>query len=84
MGPSTFQDVQFMDSSTIVVNLEMSTNGQGPCLPHANSISYGLRGLKEEIVHKAPALGPVTAFLVQVPLIWPTADPSRELANLQV
>ena len=60
MGPSTSQDVRFMDASTIPVNLEMSTNGQGPCPPHANSISYELKGLKEEVVHEALALAVTT------------------------
>ena len=60
MGPSTSQDVRFMNSSTVPVNLEMSANGQGPCLPHANSISYELKSLKEEIMHKAPALAVIT------------------------
>ena len=49
-----------MDASTISVNLEMSNNGQGPCLPHINSISYELKGLKEDVVHKAPALAVTT------------------------
>ena len=38
----------------------MSSNGQGQCSPHANSISYELEGLKEEIVHEAPALAVTT------------------------
>ena len=38
MGPFTSQAVRFMDSSTIPVNSEMSTNNQGPCVLHANSI----------------------------------------------
>ena len=60
MGPSTSQDVRFMDASTIPVNLEVLTNGQGPCPPHANSILYEFKGLKEEVVHKAPALAVIT------------------------
>ena len=60
MGASTSQDVRFIDTSTILVILEVSTNGQSQCPPHANSISYELKGLKEEVVHEAPALAVTT------------------------
>ena len=51
MRPSTSQDVRFIDASTIPVISEVSTNVQGPCPPHANFISYELKGLKEKVVH---------------------------------
>ena len=38
----------------------MSTNGQGPCPPHANSITYELKGLKKEFVDEAPVLAVTT------------------------
>lgn len=45
-----------MDASTIPVTLEVSTKGEGLCSLHTNSISYELKGLKEKVLHEAPAL----------------------------
>ena len=70
MGPSTSPDV-----STISVALEVfstqviPTDGQGRCPPHVNSISYELRNLEGEVVHKAPALAVITrAMRINMPI----------------
>lgn len=66
IGPSTSQDVRFMDVSTNPVALGVpptqmtSADGQGQCPPHANSISHELRSLEGEIVHEASALAVTT------------------------
>ena len=66
MGPSTYQDVRFMDNSTIPVALGVSptqvapTYGQCQWPLHANSITYELKSLEGEVVHEAPALAVTT------------------------
>ena len=83
MGSSTSQDVRFMDSFTIPVNLEMSTNDQGPCVLHANSISYELKSLKEKIVHKAPALAVTTrAMRGNAPLEVKEEEEEEEMGEI--